>query len=174
MAPRNGRELEQMLEFAFRLGHPAAIRYPRGIAYEGLSGSDAPIEYGKSEMIHQGKGTALFALGSMVSTAVHIREKLLASGTDCTLVNPRFAKPLDEEMIRHLCLTHKHLVILEENVENGGIGLRACRIAAEASAECRVKTVSLPDAYVEHGDIDSLRKMLGIDSGSIIESIRGE
>lgn len=174
MAPKNGRELEQMLEFAFRLGHPAAIRYPRGIAYEGLSGSDAPIEYGKSEMIHQGKGTALFALGSMVSTAVHIREKLLASGTDCTLVNARFAKPLDEEMIRHLCLTHEHLVILEESVENGGIGLRACRIAAEASAECRVKTVSLPDAYVEHGDIDSLRKMLGIDSGSIIESIRGE
>ena len=174
MAPKNGRELEQMLEFAFRLGHPAAIRYPRGIAYEGLSGSDALIEYGKSEMIHQGKGTALFALGSMVSTAVHIREKLLASGIDCTLVNARFAKPLDEEMIRHLCLTHEHLVILEESVENGGIGLRACRIAAEASAECRVKTVSLPDAYVEHGDIDSLRKMLGIDSGSIIESIRGE
>ena len=174
MAPKNGRELEQMLEFAFRHGHPAAIRYPRGAAYEGLSEFDAPIEYGKSEMIHQGTDTALFALGSMVSTAFHIREKLIASGIDCTLVNARFAKPLDEEMIRHLCLTHKHLVILEENVENGGIGLRACRIAAEAASECRVKTISLPDAYVEHGDVDSLRIMLGIDSGSIIEKIRGE
>ena len=174
MAPKNGPELEQMLEFAFQLGHPVAIRYPRGTAYEGLSEYAEPIEYGKSEMIHQGKGIALFAIGSMVSTAEHIREKLLGSGVDCTLVNARFAKPLDEEMIRSLSRTHERLVILEENVESGGIGLKAKAVAADAAPACNVRAFSLPDAYVEHGDVSSLREMLGIDSQSIVEKISGE
>ena len=174
MAPKNGKELEDMLGFAFRLGHPAAIRYPRGEAYEGLSEHASPIEYGKSELIHQGTGTALFAIGSMVSTAEHIREKLLASGIDCTLVNARFAKPLDADGIRDLARTHERLVILEENVESGGIGLKAKAIAADSAPGCKVTVIALPDAYVEHGDVSGLRKMLGIDSESIVEKLSGK
>ena len=173
MAPKNGTELEMMLEYALKLGHPAAIRYPRGAAYEELSGHRNPIETGKSELLFRGSRLALFALGSMVSTAVHIREKFLAEGIDCTVVNARFAKPLDSGMIGELARTHEMLAVLEENVESGGIGLKVKCIAADACPFCRVAVVTLPDAYIEHGDIDGLRKMLGIDSGSIIEKLNG-
>ena len=100
MAPKNRWELEKMLQFAIYYDGPIAIRYPRGEAYRGLKEFLAPVEYGVSEMLYEERGMALLAVGSMVSTAEHIREKLKSAGQPCTLVNGRFVKPMDTDVHR--------------------------------------------------------------------------
>lgn len=172
MAPKNAAELKDMLKFAFSLSSPCAIRYPRGTAYEGLASHESGIALGKSELLHKGSRVALFALGSMVSTALHVSEKLKEDGIDATLVNARFAKPLDDEMIRSLACGHDLLVTLEENVLRGGMGILAGKTAFSANEHVRVLNIALPDYYIEHGDVDTLRKMLSIDSQSITCKIR--
>lgn len=174
MAPKNLWELNQMLEFGVEFEGPLAIRYPRGQAYRGLKEFAAPIEYGKAEMLYEEENIALFALGSMVSTGEHVREKLKARGYSCTLVNARFVKPLDTDMIDRLCGKHKLIVTMEENVLRGGMGMCATRYIHEHHPGIQVIQVALPDAYVEHGNVSKLREMLGIDSDSVIRRIFAE
>lgn len=174
MAPKNLWELEAMLEFGADYEGPLAIRYPRGQAYRGLKEFAAPVEYGKAEMLYEEKEIALFALGSMVSTGEHVREKLKAKGYSCTLVNARFVKPLDTEMIDRLCENHRLIVTMEENVLRGGMGMCVTRYIHEKYPHIRVIQVALPDAYVEHGNVTVLRAMLGIDSDSVIRRIEEE
>ena len=174
MAPKNLWELQDMLEFGMKFNGPLAVRYPRGQAYRGLEGFSAPIEYGRAEMLYEEKDIALFALGSMVSTGEHVREKLKEKGYSCTLVNARFVKPLDTDMIDRLCRSHRLIVTMEENVLRGGMGMCATRYIHEHYPEIRVIQVALPDAYVEHGNVSVLREMLGIDSDSVIRRIFSE
>lgn len=174
MAPKNHWELEDMLEFGVNFDGPLAIRYPRGEAYRGLSQFRSPVEYGKAEMLYEEKDIALFALGSMVSTGEHVREKLKARGYSCTLVNARFAKPMDTEMLDRLCKSHRLIVTMEENVLRGGLGMCVTRYIHEHYPEIRVIQVALPDAYVEHGNVSLLREMLGIDSDSVIRRLERE
>ena len=174
MAPKNLWELQDMLEFGVKFNAPLAIRYPRGQAYRGLEEFRAPIEYGKAEMLYEESDIALFALGSMVSTGEHVREKLKAKGHACTLVNARFVKPLDTDMIDHLCKDHKLIVTMEENVLRGGMGMYVTKYIHEFYPEIRVIQIALPDAYVEHGNVSVLREMLGIDSDSVLKQIEKE
>ena len=174
MAPKNSWELEAMLEFGVNFEGPLAIRYPRGEAYRGLSEFAAPMEYGKAEMLYEESGIALFALGSMVSTGEHVREKLKAKGHSCTLVNARFAKPMDTDMLDRLCRNHDLIVTMEENVLRGGLGMCATRYIHEHYPQVKVIQVALPDAYVEHGNVSLLREMLGIDSDSVIRRLERE
>ena len=174
MAPKNLWELQDMLEFGMEFNGPLAVRYPRGQAYRGLEDFSAPIEYGRAEMLYEEKDIALFALGSMVSTGEHVREKLKEKGYSCTLVNARFVKPLDTDMIDRLCRSHRLIVTMEENVLRGGMGMCATRYIHEHYPEIRVIQVALPDAYVEHGNVSVLREMLGIDSDSVIRRIFSE
>lgn len=174
MAPKNLWELQDMLEFGMEFNGPLAVRYPRGQAYRGLEGFSAPIEYGRAEMLYEEKDIALFALGSMVSTGEHVREKLKEKGYSCTLVNARFVKPLDTDMIDRLCRSHRLIVTMEENVLRGGMGMCATRYIHEHYPKIRVIQVALPDAYVEHGNVSVLREMLRIDSDSVIRRIFSE
>ncbi len=173
LAPKNLWELKKDLEFAIQeYEGPIAIRYPRGEAYRGLKEFDQPIEYGKGELIFQGSEIALLAVGSMVSTAEHVRNKLKAEGFHCTLANGRFIKPMDCELVGMLAQTHKLLVVLEENVIQGGYGLSVKAYVQEHYPQVRVLNVGLPDTYVEHGNVSLLRKSLWIDSDSVIQSMR--
>ena len=174
MAPKNCWELQDMLEFGVNFDAPLAIRYPRGQAYRGLEEFRAPVEYGKAEMLYEESEIALFALGSMVSTGEHVREKLKEKGQPCTLVNARFVKPLDTDMIDRLCKTHKLIVTMEENVLRGGMGMYVTKYIHEKHPEIRVIQIALPDAYVEHGNVSVLREMLGINSDSVIRRIEKE
>ncbi|MDO4266317.1 MAG: 1-deoxy-D-xylulose-5-phosphate synthase [Eubacteriales bacterium] len=174
MAPKNMWELEEMLEFAFKLNGPSAIRYPRGKAYTGLKEYQAPVEYGKGELLAEGEKIALLALGSMVSTAQHIREKLSAEGYSLTLANARFAKPVDLALVERLAASHGVIITLEENVERGGFGQIVTEYIHAHHPDVRTVNITLPDAYVEHGDVTALRKLLGIDSDSVIEKLRRE
>ena len=125
LAPKNLWELRADLEYALKEHEgPIAIRYPRGQAYRGLKEFTSPIEYGKGEVLYEGRKIALLAVGSMVSTAEHIRDKLKNEGWDCTLANGRFVKPVDYELVDRLASTHEFLVVMEENVLLGGYGIQ--------------------------------------------------
>ena len=110
----------------------------------------------------------------MVSTAEHIREKAEYCGHQLTLVNARFVKPIDTEMLDRLAENHTTIVTLEENVKQGGFGIQVEAYIHEHHPEVKVVTITLPDKYVEHGDVTKLRAYLGIDSDSIIERLRLE
>ena len=171
MAPKNAPELRAMLRFAFELNRPVAIRYPRGNAYTGLESFQTPVAYGKSEMLYEEDTIALLAVGSMVSTAEHIREKLHRIGCRCSLINGRFIKPVDFEMIDRIAAGHQYLVTLEENVLRGGYGEQVLAYVESRYPDLRVICVTLPDAYVEHGNVTLLRSVLGIDSDSIMKQL---
>lgn len=174
MAPKNKWELSDMLKFALQLGVPCAIRYPRGEAYAGLEEYRAPIVYGKGEYLYEEEDIVLFAVGSMVKTAVEVRQELKQRGYACSLVNARFVKPIDEELVLEAGKNHKLLVTMEENVESGGYGERVRTFLDSAGLTCRQLAVAIPDAYVEHGNVDMLREELGMDSASLVKRIMTE
>ena len=171
MAPKNKWELSDMMKFAVKFGAPIAVRYPRGQAYDGLMEYREPIVYGKSEMIFEEKEIALMAVGSMVKTAVEVREQLKAKGYSVTLVNARFVKPIDAEMIWNLSKSHTLLVTMEENVESGGFGEKVRGYVDARKLSMDVLSICVPDAYVEHGNVELLRKEIGIDADSIVAKI---
>ena len=173
MAPKNAKELAEMLHFALRFQGPIAIRYPRGTAYQGFSDKQEPIEYGKAEILIEEPGEiALLALGSMVSTGEHIVEKMAKKGVKLSLVNARFAKPIDTDILDSLAEKgYRKILTLEEGVRSGGFGEAVLSYMEAHHKEIVVENITLPDAYVEHGDISTLRKMLKIDSDSIIEGL---
>jgi len=173
LAPKNLWELRRDLQFAVQhYEGPIAIRYPRGQAYRGLKEFDSPVEYGRGEIIFEGQEIALLAVGSMVSTAEHVRDKLMEEGINCTLANGRFIKPVDTGLANRLAKTHRLLVTLEENVLQGGYGLQITAYVHEHCPQTQVLNIALPDAYVEHGNVSVLREDLGIDSDSVIRRIR--
>lgn len=172
MAPKNRWELSDMLRFAIRFDGPIAVRYPRGEAYDGLREFRAPIETGRSEMIYEESQIALFALGSMVSIAEKVRDVLKEQGYSVTLVNARFAAPLDEACIRKLADTHELIVTMEENVASGGLGEHVAAFVCREQLSVRLLAVSVPDQFVEHGSVGELYEMLGLDAASVAERIK--
>ena len=171
MAPKNKWELSDMMKFAYAYQGPIAIRYPRGEAFDGLAEHRAEIWMGKSEMIFEESGIALFAIGSMVKTAIEVREALKEKGISCTLVNARFAKPIDEEMIRYLAQNHELIVPMEENVASGGLSEKAVTLVNQEKLPVTVLPVTIPDEYVEHGNVDILKDEIGISAAKIVEKI---
>ena len=172
MAPKNRWELSDMLRFAIRFDGPIAVRYPRGEAYDGLREFRAPIETGRSEMIYAESQIALFALGSMVSIAEKVRDVLKEQGYSVTLVNARFAAPLDEACIRKLADTHELIVTMEENVASGGLGEHVAAFVCREQLPVQLLAVSVPDQFVEHGSVGELYEMLGLDAASVAERIK--
>lgn len=173
-APKNLWELMDGMEFALSYGAPIAVRYPRGEAYQGLKEFRSPIEFGKGEMLYEEKDIALLAVGSMVSTGEHVRQKLKAEGWNCTLANGRFIKPFDQELVDSLAKNHWLIVTMEENVLQGGYGLNITHYIHEHYPHVKVVNIALPDSYVEHGNVSLLRKGLGIDSDSVIWRLKKE
>lgn len=170
-APKNAWELDKAFDFALKLQAPIAIRYPRGEAYQGLSTYKAEIEYGKAEPIYMEEDIALLALGTMVSTAEHLRDRLKSEGRSVSLVNMRFAKPIDTDILEEIVKKHTHVVTMEENVLCGGFGLMVSEYMSKYP-NIKIKHISLPDAYVEHGEVSILRESIGIDSTSIWKSMQ--
>lgn len=171
MAPKNKWELSDMLKFALSLGVPTAIRYPRGEAYSGLKEYRAPMEYARAEYIYEEEDIVLLAVGSMVKTAVAVREQLKEKGYSCSLVNARFVKPIDEEIICEVLREHRLLVTLEENVASGGYGEHVREFMDRIGAESSLLSICIPDEYVEHGNVELLRKEVGIDEDSIVKRV---
>ncbi len=182
MAPKNKWELSDMMKYAVNFGAPIAVRYPRGEAYEGLEEYRGKIELGKSELIFDAlldeqkskkkTGVALFAVGSMVQTAVQVKGILEKMGILVSLVNARFVKPIDEEMVLRMVKKHKIIVTLEENVLSGGYGEQIAVIFERDEIKCKLINIGIPDVYVEHGNVEILRKAIGLDADSVVERIK--
>ena len=171
MAPKNKWELSDMMKFAVASGMPIALRYPRGEAFDGLRDNRAPIEYGKSEAIYEEEDIILFAVGSMVKVGLAVREQLKERGYSCSLTNARFVKPIDEQAVREACIEHKLIVTMEENVLSGGYGEKVRAYVDGIGASVQVLNIAIPDEYVEHGNVELLKREIGIDEDSIVKNI---
>ncbi len=166
MAPKNGIELEQMLEFALQLNKPTAIRYPRAsVSLE--DGLSAPLKLGKAELIKEGKDFTIIALGSMVLVAKEAIEMLSKEGLSGSLVNARFAAPLDLELIRNICAKTKFIFTVEEGIKDAGFG---SSIAQELGRQ--VERIGLPFEFIPHGARELLLEKYGLTASGIAESIR--
>ena len=171
MAPKNKWELSDMLKFAVNFGAPIAVRYPRGEAFDGLREYREPIALGRAEWIYKESEVVLLAVGSMVKTALEVRELLKEQGMSCSLVNARFVKPIDEEVLAEAAKDHQLFVTMEENVASGGYGEKVRESMDRRGLQARLISFTIPDAYVEHGNVDLLKKELGLDGESIARKI---
>ena len=171
MAPKNGLEMREMLKFAMELGKPAAVRYPRGAAYTGLVEHRAPIELGKAEMLYDEGRVLLLAVGSMVKTALQVKETLNAQGIECSIANVRFVKPMDTELLREAAGKYSLIVTMEENVHSGGFGEHVAAWYAEEEMQVPLLQIAIPDTFVTHGSPQELCRLTGIDADSVVAKI---
>ena len=171
MAPKNKWELSDMLKFAVQYQGPIALRYPRGEAYDGLAEFRAPELLGKSEILYEEADIALLAVGSMVKTAEQVREILKDAGYNCTLVNGRFVKPIDQKLLEELAERHKLIVTIEENVRSGGYGEKVLNYVNERELPVRVLSAAIPDEYVEHGNVELLYREVGLDVETVAKQV---
>ncbi len=167
LSPKNRWELEDMMEFAIAYDGPIAIRYPRGIVYEGLSEYREPVVYGKSELIYEEMDIAILSVGHMMETAERVRTMLKEKGYNCSLINSRFVKPIDTAMLHALSQKHRLFVTIEDAVISGGFGESIEAYVSKEHRGVRVLVNGVPDKYVEHGSIPELRKSIGLDAQSI-------
>ena len=171
LSPKNRWEMADMVRFAVDFQYPVALRYPRGEAYEGLKEFRTPIEYGKSELLYEESEIAVMFVGHMSFLAEQVREDLKAAGYQCSLINARFVKPLDTEMIRKISENHRILVTIEENVLTGGFGEQVEDFVMREAIPLKVCAIGISDDYVEHGNVDVLRKEVGLDRESIVKKV---
>ncbi|MDH5649017.1 MAG: 1-deoxy-D-xylulose-5-phosphate synthase [Gammaproteobacteria bacterium] len=167
MAPADENECRQMLTTAHHIKGPSAVRYPRGSGPGAKISKDlVDLPMGKAEIQQQGSRVAILAFGSMVAPALEAGNTLGA-----TVVNMRFIKPLDENLIRELAGSHELIVTVEENTIKGGAGSAVNECLAEASITVPIINLGLPDAFVEHGETRSLLSQCGLDAQGIRHSI---
>lgn len=171
LSPKNKWELADMLRFAVKHDGPIAVRYPRGTAYDGLQEYREPIVLGKSEVIHEEREIAIFSVGHMMEEAYKVWETLKSKGYSCSLINSRFVKPMDEEVLRRMAKTHKLFVTIEEGVTTGGYGERVSSYVFKEELPVKVLINAIPDKYVEQGSIARLRKEILLDADSMVEKI---
>lgn len=173
MAPRDGFELEQMLEFAIALEKPVAIRYPRGSSYSHIpAGTFSPLKLGKSEVIRRGRHIAIIAIGSMVSNAVKIADILSDMGVESEVINARFVKPLDIEMLENIAGKFKKIVTIEEGISDGGFGSAILEAIERNNIKgVAVKRIGLPDEFIEHGKREELFKKYHLTADEVAQNI---
>lgn len=171
LSPKNRWEMADMVRFCADFQYPVALRYPRGAAYEGLSAFRTPIVYGKSEILYEEEDIAVIFVGHMAELAVQVRDRLKEIGYHCSLINARFVKPLDTEMLEALTKDHRLFVTIEENVLSGGFGEQVLHYVSRAKLDVGVRCIGIPDDYVEHGNVDLLRRKVGLDAETIVKQI---
>ncbi len=167
-APKDESELRDMLFSAVNYGGPVAIRYPRGACLGAdMTGGAVEIPLGKAEVLREGKDLAILAFGSMVYPALAAAINLAKEGVEATVVNARFVKPLDSELILSLAKKTGRIMTIEEGALQGGFGSAVLELFEENKLQCATKRIGAPDVFVEHGTQDELRGALGLDADGI-------
>ena len=173
MAPKNGRELAKFLEFSLAFDGPVAIRYPRHKATKKLEEFDAPVVFGRSEIIREIAPLTVFAVGRMVKVMYEVLEKLEAeTGCKSGLVNARFVSPVDRETVLDAAKKASHIITCEENVKRGGYGEAVSTVLLEAGYKGKFLDLSLPDEFLSHGSPNDIRDHIGFDPESIYEKVK--
>jgi 1-deoxy-D-xylulose-5-phosphate synthase len=174
MAPSNENELVRMLTAATAHDGPIALRYPRGIGTGcALDPAPRPLALGKAKVLRQGDDLLILAIGRPVNDAVEAASMLEADGLSATVVDCRFVKPLDVELILSLARKIPRIVTVEENVLQGGFGSAVIECLSDNGiADIAVKRVGIPDLFVEHGPQGLLRSRFGLDAEGIARTAR--
>lgn len=171
MAPKDGDEMKAMLKYSLTYNGPSAIRYPRGKTF--YSGKDIPFMEGKADVLIEGRDIAIIAVGNTVYPALKAAEMLRTDGVNASVINARFIKPLDMELITSIAETVGRIVTVEENVLAGGFGSAVLESLNRVGlGDVIVKMIGINDAFVEHGSQIVLRKKLGIDETGIFNVCR--
>jgi 1-deoxy-D-xylulose-5-phosphate synthase len=170
IAPKDMNELIAALHFADSVEGPLAIRFGRGKAY--VSEKNSEFVYGKSEVMEQGKKAAVIAVGGMVEETVNAVELLKKDGLTPTLVNARFLKPFDGDLISNLAKEHDYILVVEEGMKQGGYGQMVQAYIEEKQLDTFVEVMAIEDRFVEHGSVPELRERLGMDARSIYNKVK--
>jgi 1-deoxy-D-xylulose-5-phosphate synthase len=171
MAPKDGNELKSMLKLAVDLDKPVAIRYPKeDIPDEKLSTHYKTLEIGKAEVLREGTDGVLLAYGAMVYRCLQAAEKLSEKGLEVTVVNARFAKPLDKELIWELARSHKLIITVEDHALMGGFGSAVLELLSDEKEDFgKIVRMGIPDRFIEHGTRDLILKNVGLDEDGIAD-----
>ena len=173
MAPKDFKELRDMMDFAVNLNKPVVIRYPRGGELKEKIKSNTDIEYGKSEILRQGKDITIIGIGKTVSKAMQIGKELKKENIDAEIINARFLKPLDKEKIVNSITKTKFVITIEDGTLIGGLASSIKElIVDEELKDIKIKSYGYPDVFVKHGQVEELEKMYGQDMQSIINYIK--
>jgi len=168
MTPSDEKECRLMLTTGFEFEGPAAVRYPRGAGTGIDAGSELQaLEIGKGKLVRQGEKIAILVFGSLLATAAQVADEL-----DATLVDMRFVKPLDGQLIKSLSREHQRLVTLEENTIAGGAGSAVNELLNQQQIQIDCLNLGLPDRFIEHGDPDDLLTRCGLDKDGILAAIK--
>ena len=171
LAPKNLWELSDMLKYAIDGEGPIAIRYPRGSAYRELKKCRAPIIKGKAEVIQWNNQIALLVTGSMMELAQAVLSQLEELGFRVSLINARFIKPIDEDMLELISKEHELLVTFEDNVEIGGFGQQVLSFCEKKNLDLKVRIVALPDHFIEQGSVNQLREEIDFTPLKIVQRV---
>ena len=168
MAPKDFYELEQMLEFAVNLNKPVLLRYPRGkedFCFE----KSQKIELGKAEILSKGKDVTIFAIGKMVAKAIKVSKLLEESGISSTIINSRFLKPFDEDVL--IQNINKLIVSIEDGTAIGGLGSKIKDIAIKNNLDINLEVFAYPDEFIKHGSVAEIEEKYGLDAITISDII---
>ncbi|MBP5772471.1 MAG: 1-deoxy-D-xylulose-5-phosphate synthase, partial [Eubacterium sp.] len=170
LAPNSDQELMDAIDYAKDFARPIAIRYSRGAAYH--TDFKEEFEYGKSVVVHEGEDVCVIAVGNIYEEASKARLKFKEEGKRITLVNARFIKPLDTEMIKDMASKHKAIIVVEEGIKRGGYGEAVEIFINENKLDVEVETIAIEDKFIEHGNVDQLRSQIGISSEDIVDKVK--
>lgn len=171
MTPKNRFEFYDMIKYTLNYDKPVAIRVPRGAASDIYREIRTPVEYGRAELIEQGSRVAIMAAGTGVETAAQTAALLKDKGIDPTIVNARFVKPFDTDMVTRLASEHELLVTIEENVISGGFGQSILSYVNNNNLDIKVLNIALEDKYIEHGSAQELKEAYGLNPVKICAQI---
>jgi 1-deoxy-D-xylulose-5-phosphate synthase len=171
MAPKDGNELRSMLKLALDMDKVVAIRYPKeDIPDEQLVSQYKAIDFGKAEILKEGTDGVLFAYGAMVQRCLQAAEKLSEKGVEVTVINARFAKPLDKELILDLVRNNTLIMTVEDHALMGGFGSAVLELVSEEGENTsKIVRVGIPDRFIEHGTRNLMLKNLGLDEFGIAD-----
>ena len=173
MAPKNFKELRQMLDFAVNINKPCVIRYPRGGEDEKVIFEDnEKIELGKAQIIEQGRDITILAIGKMVARARKVAECLKENGISCEVINVRFLKPFDKKLIKDSIEKTRNVITIEDNVLEGGLATKVKELIVENNIKINnIHCFGYPDEFIKHGKVDELEKKYRLDEDDIEKTI---
>jgi len=171
MAPKDFKELENMLEYAVKLNKPVVIRYPRGVE-EITFEKQEEIILGKAEVLKEGKDLSILSIGKMVSKASEIAEKLKQNGLEAEVINIRFIKPLDENVVLESINKTKKIITIEDNILKGGLATEINELIIKNNLkDIKIKSFGYPDEFIKHGDINKIEEIYGLGVDNIADYI---
>jgi 1-deoxy-D-xylulose-5-phosphate synthase len=166
MSPKDCKEMEQMLDLTLQLDSPCAIRYPRGFE-DDFNITNNAVNLGKSEVLFTGEHAAIIAEGRMVKTAYEACQLLKAKGISVTLINVRFIKPLDEEMLFNTAKEHNIIFTLEDGILSGGMGSGILEYYNKKNIKANINVLAFDDKFITHGEIEELHKIHKMDAEGV-------